>query len=516
MIHGIISGLKRRIGFNLFAWPGYTRRMKELVCDFDSRPPQPGRPHFGVVVTPWVGTAVPWYSLAIGMLLAAEGSRVTFLFDDLPFGDNTFRYRYIKRCIRSVLNYLTGRHEVIQLSAIGTRTVLDPRARASVQRLARLNAVWQLRGEIMVTGRQQFSDQCEQQLARAYDPIASVVRPGTFDALFVPGGVFGTSGIWTETARAAGIRISSYDTGGYETVMLAADGIACQLQDIPPAFRLLSRNADGEELAFAERSAREEMARRRAGTDTFASQIKGSAAAGREFEGAVLIALNSSWDSAALGLHAVFDDNTQWIVESVRYLLEQTEALVVVRQHPAERLDFARTTDDYGALLRGHFGSHPRLRFIAAAEPVNSYSLLDQVAAVLVYTSTIGIEAAACGRPVITPSNSYYSGLGFVWRADTVVEYHTLLQRAAARELEVSPTMRRDASICYYLTQCCNWVFTPFNPADYVKWSRQSLAELQAEPKVRDILRSLQENVPAAYLNHVERWRAAQGPAATP
>jgi hypothetical protein len=398
---------------------------------------------------------------------------------------------------------------VIQLSALRSSATPDQVARDSVQRLAGLNAVWEMRGEIVDDGRQRFKDRCAEQLGNAYGPIAQVMRPGAFDVLFVPGGVFGSSGIWTELARTAGIRVASYDTGGYETVMLAADGIACQLQDIPRAYQKLRECGGEQEIAFAAASADEEMAKRRAGTDTFASQMKGSAGAGREFDGAVLIALNSSWDSAALGLHAVFDDNTQWIVETVRYLLEHTAAPVIVRQHPAERLAFARTTDDYAALLQRHFGAHPRLRFIAAAEPVNSYSLLDQVAAVVVYTSTIGMEAAALGRPVITPSNSYYSRLGFVWRAGAADEYRSLLARAAARELPVTPEMQRDASVCYYLTQCCNWVFTPFNPADYVKWSKRDLVELQADPKVRDILRSLVDNVPVAYLNHEARWQAA-------
>lgn len=505
----MIEDLKRRIGFNPVAWPGYTRRMKALVTGFPTRAPLPSKPHFGVVITPWVGTAVPWYSLAIGMLLAAEGSRVTFLFDDLPFGDNAVRHHYIRCCIRFVLDALTGRHDVIQLSALRTSTPLDQAARDSVQRLAGLNAVWQMRGEIVDDGRQRFKDRCAEQLGHAYGPIAEVMRPGAFDVLFVPGGVFGSSGIWTELARNAGIRVASYDTGGYETVMLAANGIACQLQDIPPAYRELRQHGDEQELAFATVSAHEEMARRRAGTDTFASQVKGGADAGRRYDGAVLIALNSSWDSAALGLHTVFDNNTQWIVETVRYLLEHTVASVIVRQHPAERLAFARTTDDYASLLQRHFGAHPRLRFIAAAEPVNSYSLLDQVAAVVVYTSTIGMEAAALGLPVVTPSESYYSRLGFVWRADAADEYWSLLSRAAARELPVTPEMRRDASVCYYLTQCCNWVFTPFNPADYVKWSKRDLAQLQADPKVRDILRSLADNVPVAYMNHKARWQAA-------
>jgi hypothetical protein len=119
------------------------------------------------------------------------------------------------------------------------------------------------------------------------------------------------------------------------------------------------------------------------------------------------------------------------------------------------------------------------------------------------------MEAAALGRTVITPSNSYYSRLGFVWRAGSVDEYQSLLARAAARQLTVASQMRQDASVCYYLTQCCNWVFTPFNPADYVKWSQRELRELQTDPTVRGILRSLTDNIPVAYMNHEARWQAA-------
>jgi hypothetical protein len=511
MMSRIVGDMKRRIGFNPLAWPGFTRRMKAQVADFQTQSPKAGQPHFGVVVTPWVGTAVPWYSLAIGMLLAADGARVTFLFDDLPFGDSMFRYRYIRRCISTVLDSIKGRHEVIQLSRVASTNSIDSTARKSIQRLARLNAVWQMRGEIVDKGRLEHIALYEKQISAAHGPISRVVQSASLDVLFVPGGVFGTTGIWTETARAAGIRIASYDTGGYETVMLATNGIACQLQDIPDAFRRLMGSCDEAELTFAVRSAYDEMARRRSGTDTFSSQMKSDVDAGREFDGAVLIALNSSWDSAALGLHAVFDDNTHWILETVRTLLEFTDVPVIVRQHPAERLEFARTSDDYGELLRSHFGAHPRLRFIAAAEPVNSYALLDQVAAVITYTSTVGIEAAAVGRPVITPSNAYYASLGFVWRAGSEDEYKRMLIRAATGDLAVTDAMRREAAVCYYLTQCCNWIFTQFNPADFSKWSKRDLATLHADPKVRRILYAVRENVPAAHMNHVERWNAAKG-----
>ena len=40
----------------------------------------------------------------------------------------------------------------------------------------------------------------------------------------------------------------------------------------------------------------------------------------------------------------------------MRYLLENTDRPVIVRQHPVERLAIARSSDDYGALLRETYG----------------------------------------------------------------------------------------------------------------------------------------------------------------
>jgi hypothetical protein len=183
---------------------------------------------------------------------------------------------------------------------------------------------------------------------------------------------------------------------------------------------------------------------------------------------------------------------------------------VIVRQHPVERLEIARSSDDYRSLLRQHFGSHPRLHFVAAEDPVNSYDLLAQVAAVVVYTSTIGIEAAANGTPVVTESRSYYSDLGFVRRATSLAQYHKLLSEAVSGLSPVTPAMRNDALTCYYLTQCCNWVFTSFNVPDFQEWSRRDLHLLAQEVSVRTIVRAIEDDVPVSYLNHLaklERYR---------
>lgn len=482
-------------------WIRDTRRMHRLVRGLGpATPPKPNAANIAVILTPWCGSAVPWFSLVTGLLLAANGSRVTFILDDLPFGEGGRVWRLQLACIRSVLKALRGRHEIIELAKVAPS---EARAtvRDSIDRLAQLNVVWAQRGELDMHAAD--VDQVRRQLSRSDGTIADVLRRNRFDALFVPGGVWGSSGLWFEHARAAGVRVASYDSGGYGMLLLAANGIACQLQDIPHAFeRLKAREGQANQRSFIVDSARTEMEKRRGGVDKFASQIQGTQGRDPRYDGAVLLALNSPWDSAALGLHEVFDSTHEWIVGTVKFLLEHTNAPVVVRQHPVERLPIARSSDDYRSLLAQHFGQHPRLHFVAAEDAVNSYDLLEQARAVVVYTSTIGLEAAALGKPVVTESRSYYSALGFVHRASTLEQYQQLLREAVDGRRPVTPAMQQDALTCYYLTQCCNWVFTPFNVPDFPKWSALDFRRLAEDASVRMIVRAIEENVPVAVLNH--------------
>lgn len=506
-MHFLNRILSSRLGFDPLAWRRDVRRLRELVQQFDTgAAPQPDAPHFGVVLVPWMGTAVPWFSLVTGLFLAAKGNRVTFIVDDMPFAGDRVGSLIQLRCIRAVLEVLPARFRVITLSDSKSAAVLGEAALRSIDRLAALNAVWALRGEMASGGRQRITARAARQLKASYSAIGNVVQAGQFDMLFVPGGVWGSTGLWTEHARAAGVRVGSYDSGGYGNLLLAVNGIACQLQDIPRAFNLLKDDAAANQREqFILDSAHAEMARRRAGVDKFSSQMQGADSLDTRYAGGVLIALNSSWDSAALGLHGVFASSSEWIVETVRHLLEHTTAPVIVRQHPVERLAIASTTDDYGALLATHFGSHPRLHFIAAGQAVNSYDLIEQVAAVVVYTSTIGIEAAAHGKPVITASRSYYSALGFVFKADGVAQYNSYLSDAVAGRLAVTAAMRADALACYYLTQCCNWIFTPFTVNEFHEWALGDLRQLAREASVGRIVEGLEKNIPAAFLNHMAR-----------
>ncbi len=503
-----------RFSFNPLLWIRQAYQMRRFVRAYATvSSPTKATGQFAVVVMPWLGTAVPWFSIAVGLILAATGSRISFIIDGLPFGVNPVRFRVVLLCIRSVLGTLNRQFEILELRAAGN-TSLKPDEVEMVARLAKLNAVWAMRGEMQERGRFDYTERITSQLTLSACAIRLFLERRKFDCVIVPGGIYGSSGLWARFAHANGTRLASFDSGGRGIVTVAANGIASQLQDIPRAFNLLKAGISARgQWSFARDAALAELQRRRSGTDQFSSQLRRTAKLDLRFHGAVLLALNSSWDSAALGLHQVFENSAQWVVGTVRCLLERTKAQIVVRQHPAERFQAGRSSDDYGRLLRESFSDDPRVTFVAAADPVNSYDLLDEAAAVIVYTSTFGIEAAIQGKVVVTPSSSYYSELGFVWRAESLDQYNDQIVDAVEGRYTVSEQMKSDALMCYYLTQCCNWIHTPLSPEGYEDWIRMSPSDLLKHEGVRITYSALRDNVPTAFLMHSAKVQDTLRPA---
>ena len=493
--------LASSIGFNPLAWMRYASAMPGYLTALQVDRKEARGPHVLVPIIPWLGTAVPWLSLAVGRMLAAGGARVTFAFDDQSFDPKTLRQKAVHAALLPSLDALRADHKVLRTSELSGQSVRQP-PKDLIADLACWNAVWELRGENIEHGRSAIEARNVARFTQAFGRVAEAIDQARPDVMFLPGGIFGTSGLWANLARKGGVRVASFDNGGSGTWMVAADGLACHHGDIPRAVEILNREMTEQARTAAIALATAEIDARRQGTDLYSYQLKGSGGGSAAFDGAILIALNSSWDSAALGLHEVFSGNTEWIVETVRYLLDRTDARVVVRQHPAERFAAAGTSDDYGALLKNQFGENPRLHFVAAADPVNTYAILERVKAVIVHSSTIGTDAASMGVPVITSSNAYFSQIGFSEKARSRNQYFDLLDRAARSQLSLAEPAQNVALLCYYTTQVANWVRSGFNPEHFDAWRQVPLAHWFDEPATHRMLQAILQDIPVAVLNH--------------
>jgi hypothetical protein len=459
-----------------------------------------------VVVMPWVSTPAPWYASMLGLGLAHRGREVTFIWDDTTFPDPQLEAQ--NRSIGNVLDWLGRYHPVMRLSNLRDA---GPNADDGdvVGRLTDQNVSWVQRGATPTGDDDRVVEQIRRSLTRSLPSVRSALDQGNVDCLVVPGGVYGTSGLFLNEAKARGCRVATFDTDR-RIAQICVDGVAAQNGDIPMAFHSLW-NADREVRQEAVQVAMAEFRDRSSNRDEYGFQVQPARKSDGQYpDGCVLIPLNVEWDTAALGRHTHFETTADWLISTVSAVLGQNAGPVVVRQHPSERRLLQRSKLDVAALLHRRFGDDPRCQFVAADDPVSSYDLLRSARLVLPFVSTIGIEAAAMGKPVLISGACYYTDLGFVWSAGSREEYFDLLHRGVSGDLTLRPDQAERAWLCYYLTAVRNRVSTDFtpHPDDFWTWCQRPFPSLLSDPAVVDILEAIDTGVPISLLRHARALSA--------
>ena len=147
---------------------------------------------------------------------------------------------------------------------------------------------------------------------------------------------------------------------------------------------------------------------------------------------------NLLWDSAVLERDIGFRSMGDWVVEGIRWAGSHPEIDLVVRIHPAEvgvrnHLTRERMADHIAA----HFLVLPsNVRVVEADDPTSSYVFIDEAAVGLVYSSTVGLELAARGAPVVVAADTHYRGRGFTFDPDTPPDYWAEVDRLVTTPID--------------------------------------------------------------------------------
>jgi hypothetical protein len=458
----------------------------------------------GVVVLPWVGTAVPWYAITLAIGLLRREREVMLIWDDTSFPDLPGAIEAQNRIIAKSLAELPARLTWCRLSDEKAQPV-QPEDPAWIDSLVKQNVTWILRGRPAVDSDRSLEAECAASLERSVGLIRGLLRRVPLAGMVVPGGIYSSSCAFLRAAAERHVPVTTYDSR-IGAAALCHDGIAAQQQDIPAAFQQLWP-AGPQERAAMVRSAQREHALRTEARDL--AQFQATRADGTSHDAHVLLPLNVDFDSAALGRHYLFPDTITWVTETIAHILGRSAASVVVRQHPSERRAVERSRLDMGRILLDRFGGDSRLRFVAAEDPVSTYDLLRSASLVLPFVSSIAMEAAALAKPVVISGRCYYSDLGFVWSPGSRDEYFDLLARGLAGRLPLLEDQAERAWLCYYLTQVCNRLWTSFTPQppDFWTWVRRRPEDVFADPPVSDIFTSLNERIPASLVRHARLQR---------
>jgi len=124
---------------------------------------------------------------------------------------------------------------------------------------------------------------------------------------------------------------------------------------------------------------------------------------------------NLTWDSAVIGQELAFSGIADWVEAAIAAFAERPDHELIVRVHPAEvKLPGKQTREPLETVIAERFPDlPPNVRVIGPWDATSSYPIMAASDAVLVFSSTTGLEAALAGKPVIVAGRTHYRDKGF-------------------------------------------------------------------------------------------------------
>ena len=461
-----------------------------------------GGKRVGFLITPWISTAVPLLMLECARRLAEGGNSCVLMVDGTNLMQNAEDAAHLQKLEDLLLRHFSD-FEVLRASdEQGVNDDVTDEDRNSALRLLRENAIWRARGETgadsVATDR--FAD--EEMVAAHLARVRRIFERAELGQLLVPGGIFGLSGVYLAAARKAGVPFATFD-GTNQILRLCQNGIAAHLEDIPAAFSELESGMEGCQLEIVAARAFAELDDRVHARDFRQFQLV-SARGDETLAFDIVVPLNIRWDSAALGRQRAFPSVEDWLRALLDWVAARPRLKICLRQHPRERLAFARSGDDLAPLVAEYACLGDRLRYVRADEEVSTYDLLRQARVVLPHTSTVGIEAAMLGKAVVLSTACYYEGLGFCQAARNAGDYFDRLEKALTDGADPDERARQRAALAYHLTQNCAYVKTCFTavPDDFRVWNHIPPEVLWEKPEMKDFQSSLVSRQPLSVIRH--------------
>jgi hypothetical protein len=149
------------------------------------------------------------------------------------------------------------------------------------------------------------------------------------------------------------------------------------------------------------------------------------AALGLDSRTVVLLPANVLGDSLTLGRHIFSHSMTEWLERTIKYFSNRDDVQFVIRVHPGEQIGWGPSVYD---ILNEKFPELPEnIHLLAAGAEVNTYDLVNLADVGLVFTTTVGMEMAMSGLPVIVTGQTHYRGKGFTLDAESWDSYYKFL-----------------------------------------------------------------------------------------
>lgn len=443
-----------------------------------------------------------WYPIAQCILLRYKGYQTSLVIDCLHSFDDYIYFDGITRLASIYIDYIVGKVkkkwpslEVYQIDS-SKKENLDNDDMRMAKKFAPVAVKWfdSHRDEVFLAEDDNRIIKAEEILKTTMESIKYFFSRQSFDVISVHTGIHRHRYVYTYLGKKLGMRTVTYDGDVNGTTINETDGVSRWAYDIPKLI-------DGSYYTSEEKERLIEMAKA-----NFNKRRNSTAEAGgynyqkvknttiRPYD--VIIPLNIMWDSAALGLDDVFENEVEWLQQTLKYLMEKTNASVMVREHPAQRFNDKFLYRNYSIDLPIINNYPERITYVGAADDINTYQYIEACKVVLPYSSTVGLEAVMLNKPIVVHTNVYYGK--YVYKANNKEDY--------LKKIKYYLTHSETRFICNdniylaYLFQMFHLIKTRWSEA-FDEWLDYSLDEIDQLEGVDNIIDIIISDIPATYSN---------------
>ena len=156
---------------------------------------------------------------------------------------------------------------------------------------------------------------------------------------------------------------------------------------------------------------------------------------------------NVIFDTSQPHANMVFEDMFDWLDLTLEVIRTHPETLFVIRAHPDESRVRKASRETVAAWAEASNAERePNVVFVGPRETLSSYELIQKSKFVMVYNSTIGLEASIMGAAVLCAGKARFTQYPTVFFPQSVEEVRNRMEEFLnAETIEVPPEFKRNA-----------------------------------------------------------------------
>jgi hypothetical protein len=165
------------------------------------------------------------------------------------------------------------------------------------------------------------------------------------------------------------------------------------------------------------------------------------------FKQLVPIFTNVIFDTSQPHANTVFEDMFDWLDMALEVIRAHPETLLIIRAHPDELRVRKSSRETVAAWVEASGADQePNVIFIAPNETLSSYELIQKSKFVMVYNSTIGLEASIMGAAVLCAGKARFTQYPTVFFPQTVDDVRSKMKEFLESEkIDVPAEFKRNA-----------------------------------------------------------------------